>query len=371
MKRFNLILLSIIVSISGVIAQEYEGCDFQRESNGFKWYRTYNYINGRLCYGILDENRSLILTPQAKFISALYWDENTVFQLDLHSGHKIFMMPGCEQIVSGYIDNCNMNPVYDDQLNKIANSFYLSVEHRGKKYAISKDYQILATINYGNIGQVQYLHEVGSYYTQVYHNGSYGAYVDGKEIFPMSYKYTSCRRLELNGEVMYYITGEDKNGTDFYKSLTGETIPNPYSYKEQAFATLKKCQQQRGEALLAGCDYLLTFKKSHNKNLGGKLGICNDGTVIINIGNMYKKTNLRVSLLEDYILVLSINNKNILRLIYSENKRTGKTELTVTGRFGAHTNDIIVFTDCTSIQTAKKLKTALSQTTSYPEIRLL
>lgn len=235
MKKLLFILFSVIASTFSTIAQEYDGCELQRESGGHKWYRTYKTINGVLYYGILDENKKLILEPKTKFVSAECWDENMVFQLDLHSGHKIIMQPNCEQIVSGNISNCSMGLIYDSSLNKLKDLFYITVTHRGTKYAISKDYQIMAKTNYSSFSSVQLIHDVGCYFVQTYNNGSYGAWADGKEIFPTIYQYVSLRKIELNGEIQYFASAEDKNGTKHYKALTGETIPDPYNHQNETF----------------------------------------------------------------------------------------------------------------------------------------
>ena len=371
MKKLFFILLSVIASTISSVAQEYDGCELQHESGGHKWYRTHKYINGRLYYGILDENRKLILEPKAKFVSAECWNENMVLQLDLHSGHKIIMQPNCEQIVSGNIDNCSLGLIYDSELNNIKDLFYITVTHRGTKYAISKDYQIIAKTSQGSFSSVQLIHSVGCYYLQTYNKGVYGAWADGKEIFPAIYQYTGIRKIELNGECQYYAYAEDKNGTKIYKSLTGETIPDPYKHQIEAFTQLKNLYKQRGESLLANCDYVLTFKNSHTKGQGGKLGICNEGTVVIKKKKVYRKTSIRAYSQKNETIVLSINVSNNIRLFYSPDKRTGKTNLMVTAKLGSHPDDVIILNNCTNMQIANKVKSNFTGTSTIPEIRLL
>ena len=264
-----------------------------------------------------------------------------------------------------------MGLIYDSSLNRLKDLFYITVTHRDTKYAISKDYQIMARINYGSFSSAQLIHDVGCYFVQTYNNGSYGAWADGKEIFPTIYDMTGIKKIEINGETQYCIYADDKNGTKHYKALTGETIPDPYNHQNETFTELKKLYKHRGEALLANCDYVLNFKSSNHKGFGGKLGICKDGTIVINHGNVYRKTNARVCVQKNETILFSINISNKISLLYLPDKRTGKTNLMVTAKLGSNPNDAIVLTDCVNMQTANKLKSIFTGTTRIPEIRLL
>lgn len=352
MKRVNRIFVMIVITLllaPAVVGQSYDNSELIVHRSGFKWYRTSVYKNGQVYYGILNEDRNELLEPRFKFVSAEDFAGDYIV-IDYFNGEHAVLNKDFATIAVGYLENISSGNVVDRKTySKIEGVSYLEFESYGTRYVMLDDGQVLARLDDDESATSVWADVVsGLYYVESYRRGgSYGVWVNNKELFSCAYSGISARTVEKNGEQYYYISAED-NSTTYYKAPSGETISNPYSSSDQAFAELKRYYEQEGQRLLASCDYVFNFTKSAITGGGGKLGICKDGTMILYYNKKYRKLHCSS---------VYRRGDNWMRLVTSSFVKYGlelqlgeKGDLILTGVLGPQNGEVIHLHGCANSQ---------------------